>query len=381
MSQVRILTTHVGSLPRSEELRALVFARAEGEPYDVAVLATMLRDEVAAIVRKQVAVGVDVVNDGELGKTNFQNYVRERIGGFETRAPRPDEAPPHNNSARDAVRFGEYFAQKAGGFGWQRRRQRLPGYCVEPLRYIGKAALDDDIANLKGAIAGQPIAGAFINANTPGTIEHWLVNKHYKTQEEFLYAIADVMREEYAAIVNAGFILHLDDPDLPDAWQMHPEMSIEDYRKHAIVRVEALNHALRGLPKDRITLHVCWGSFHGPHQQDIGLEHIVDIVFRVNAGRVSVEASNPVHEHEWTVFQSFKMPDDVTLIPGVVGHATDFIEHPKLVAQRLGRYVNLVGRERVMAGTDCGLGPRVGHPEICWAKLESMAAGAHLASA
>jgi 5-methyltetrahydropteroyltriglutamate--homocysteine methyltransferase len=158
-------------------------------------------------------------------------------------------------------------------------------------------------------------------------------------------------------------------------------MSVEDYRKHAIVRVEALNHALRGLPKDRITLHVCWGSFHGPHQQDIGLEKIVDIVFRVNAGRVSVEASNPVHEHEWTVFETFKLPDDVTLIPGVVGHATDFIEHPKLVAQRLGRYVNLVGRERVMAGTDCGLGPRVGHPEICWAKLESMVAGARLASA
>jgi 5-methyltetrahydropteroyltriglutamate--homocysteine methyltransferase len=376
----RILTTHAGSLPRSEELRALVFARADGEPYDAAALDRLLRDEVAAIVRKQVATGIDVVNDGELGKTNFQNYVRERIAGFESRPPRPGEAPPHDNSARDAVRFGEYLAQKQGGFGWQRRRQRNPGYCIEPLRYVGREALAADLANLKAAIAGQPIAGAFVNANTPGTIEHWLVNQHYPSQEAFLYAIGDVMREEYAAIVEAGFILHLDDPDLPDAWQMHPEMSVDDYRAHAALRVDVLNHALRGIPKEKVTLHVCWGSFHGPHQNDIPLENIVDIVFRVNAGRVSIEASNPVHEHEWLVFKQFKLPDGVTIIPGVVGHATDFIEHPQLVAQRLRRYADLVGRDRVMAGTDCGLGPRVGHPEICWAKLESLVAGAHLAS-
>ena len=357
----------------------MVFARAEGEPYDAAQLAATLRDEVAAVVRRQVEAGVDVVNDGELGKTNFQNYVRERIAGFETRAPRPGEPPPHNNSARDQVRFADYFEQKAGGFQWQRRRQRLPGYCMEPLRFIGQAALQEDLANLRAAIAGQPIAGAFVNANTPGTIEHWMRNTYYKTQEEFLYAIADVMREEYTAIVNAGFMLQIDDPDLPDAWQMHPEMSVDDYRKHAALRVDVLNHALRGLPRERITLHVCWGSFHGPHQNDIPLESIVDIIFRVNAGRYSIEASNPVHEHEWTVFEDFKLPADAVLIPGVVGHATDFIEHPKLVAQRLRRYANLVGRERVMAGTDCGLGPRVGHPEICWAKLESMAQGARSA--
>jgi 5-methyltetrahydropteroyltriglutamate--homocysteine methyltransferase len=376
----RILTTHAGSLPRSEELTAMVFARANGEPYDAATLERKLRDEVAAIVRRQVAAGIDVVNDGELGKTNFQNYVRERIAGFEARPPRPGEAPPHNNSARDAVRFGEYFAQRQGGFGWQRRRQRNPGYCTEPLRYIGQSALATDLANLNAAVAGQPIAGAFVNANTPGTIEHWLVNQYYPSQEAFLYAIADVMREEYTAIVDAGFIVHLDDPDLPDAWQMHPEMTVDDYRAHAQLRVDVLNHALRGIPKDKVTLHVCWGSFHGPHQNDIPLESIVDIIFNVNAGRVSIEASNPMHEHEWTVFERFRLPDGVTIIPGVVGHATDFIEHPQLVAQRLGRYAKLVGRERVMAGTDCGLGPRVGHPEICWAKLESLAAGARLAS-
>jgi 5-methyltetrahydropteroyltriglutamate--homocysteine methyltransferase len=248
------------------------------------------------------------------------------------------------------------------------------------LRFIGHDALREDLDNLKAAVAGQSISGAFVNANTPGTIEHWMVNNYYKTQEEFLYAIADVMREEYTAIVAAGFMLQIDDPDLPDAWQMHPEMSVDDYRKHATLRVDALNHALRGIPRERVTLHVCWGSFHGPHQNDIPLEAIVDIVFRVNAGRYSIEASNPVHEHEWTVFETVRLPEGAVIIPGVVGHASDFIEHPKLIAQRLGRYANLVGRANVMAGTDCGLGPRVGHADICWAKLESMAEGARIAS-
>lgn len=372
----RIHTTHAGSLPRSEELRALVFARANGQPYDAALLAQTLRDEVAAIVRKQVAVGLDVVNDGELGKTNFQNYVRERLSGFEMRAPRPGEEGRNDNSARDRRRFGEYFARQAGGFGWQRDRERVPAFCFEPLRYVGEAALREDLDNLEAAIAGVAVADAFVNANTPGTIEHWMRNGYYGSQEEFLYAIADVMRTEYAAIVEAGFMLHLDDPDLPDAWQMHPELSVEEYRKHAELRVDVLNYALRGLPRERITLHVCWGSFHGPHQSDIPLEDIVDVIFRVSAGHYSIEASNPVHEHEWRVFERFKLPDGAVLIPGVVGHASDFIEHPKLVAERLGRYAKLVGHEQVWGGTDCGLGPRVGHPEICWAKLESLAAGA-----
>jgi 5-methyltetrahydropteroyltriglutamate--homocysteine methyltransferase len=379
MGQSRILTTHAGSLPRSEDLRKLIFARADGETYDGKALATALRDGVATVVREQVACGVDVVNDGEVGKTNFNNYVRERIAGFEVRERKDGDPPPLSISARDAKTFGEYFQKTMGGFQW-RGYSRPQVFCVEPLRYVGGAELAQDLDNFRAAVAGQPIAGAFLNANTPGTIEHWLRNEYYKTQEEFVYAIAEVMRVEYKAIVDAGFILQIDDPDLPDAWQMFPEMSVADYRAYATLRADALNHALRDLPLEQITLHVCWGSFHGPHQNDIPLEEIVDIVFRVRASRYSIEASNPMHEHEWRVFEKTKLPDGAVLIPGVVGHCTDFIEHPELVAQRLERYARLVGRERVMAGTDCGIGPRVGHPKIAWAKLAAMSQGARLAT-
>jgi 5-methyltetrahydropteroyltriglutamate--homocysteine methyltransferase len=375
----RILTTHAGSLPRPEALRELIFARADGTAYDAARLATSLRDGVAEVVRLQLDAGVDVVNDGELGKTNFNNYVRERLAGFEVHEAKAGDPPPLSISARDAQTFGEYFANTMGGFQW-RGYTRPQVYCVEPLRYVGQAALKEDLENFKAAVAGQPVAGAFLNANTPGTIEHWMRNAYYKTQEEFVYAIAEVMREEYRAIIDAGFILQIDDPDLPDAWQMYPDMSVAEYRRYAEMRADALNHALRGLPLEQITLHVCWGSFHGPHQNDIPLEQIADIVFRVRASRYSIEASNPRHEHEWTVFENVKLPDGAVLIPGVVGHCTDFIEHPDLVAQRLERYARLVGRENLMAGTDCGLGPRVGHPKICWAKLASMAQGARTAS-
>jgi len=221
---------------------------------------------------------------------------------------------------------------------------------------------------------------AFLSANTPGTIEHWLRNEHYADEEAFVYAIAEAMREEYKAIVGAGFLLQIDDPDLPDGWQMYPGMSVAEYRKYATMRVDALNHALRGIPRERIRLHVCWGSFHGPHQHDIPLERILDIIFRVRASQYSIEASNPCHQHEWRVFEDHELPEGATLIPGVVGHYSDFIEHPELVAERLVRYAKLVGRENVMGGTDCGLGPRVGHAKIAWAKLEALAAGARIAT-
>jgi 5-methyltetrahydropteroyltriglutamate--homocysteine methyltransferase len=379
MTTNRILTTHAGSLPRADALRQLVFARAEGKPYDPAALDRELQAGVATVVDQQIACGIDVVNDGEIGKTNFNTYVRERLAGFEVRERRDGDPPPLSISARDARRFGAYFAKTEGGFAW-RGFNRPQVFCVEPLRYIGRAALDVDIANLKAAVAAKPIAGAYLNANTPGTIEHWMRNAHYPSQEALLYAIAEAMREEYVAIVEAGLILQIDDPDLPDAWQMYPEMTVADYRRYAELRVDALNHALRGLPTEQITLHVCWGSFHGPHQNDIPLEDIVDLIFRVRASRYSIEASNPMHEHEWRVFERARLPDGAVLIPGVVGHATDFIEHPQLVADRLERYGRVVGAERVMAGTDCGIGPRVGDPEICWAKLESLAAGARLAT-
>ena len=376
----RILSTHAGSLPRTDSLRTLVFDRAAKTPYDPAQLKAELRDGVAEVVRKQIAAGMDYVNDGEIGKTNFTNYCRERIAGFESRTFAPGEGtPPHSISARDEIRFGAYFASGRGDtIG---NSSRMQAFCVEPLRYVGGDALREDIDNLRAAMRGANVTGAFMNANTPGTIEHWLFNEHYKNEEEFLYAIAEVMREEYVAIHDAGFLLQIDDPDLPDAWQMYPDMSVADYRRYAQLRVEVLNHALRGIPKDDVQLHVCWGSFHGPHESDIPLRDIIDVIFSVNASRFSIEASNPVHEHEWRVFEDVKLPAGAVLIPGVVGHATNFIEHPELVADRLERYAKLVGRENVIAGTDCGIGPRVGHPEIAWAKLESIAAGAKAATA
>jgi 5-methyltetrahydropteroyltriglutamate--homocysteine methyltransferase len=238
----------------------------------------------------------------------------------------------------------------------------------------------EDLTNFRAALQGVKPEEAFLPANTPGTIEHWLRNEHYPGEEAFLYAIAEAMREEYRGIVDAGFLLQIDDPDLPDGWQMFPDMSVADYRKYATLRVDALNHALRDIPREKIRLHVCWGSFHGPHEHDIPLKDIADIIFRVRASSYSIEASNPRHQHEWSVFEEFKLPEGATLIPGVVGHYSDFIEHPELVAERLVRYADLVGRENVMAGTDCGLGPRVGHPKIAWAKLEALAEGARIAS-
>jgi 5-methyltetrahydropteroyltriglutamate--homocysteine methyltransferase len=382
-SEKRILTTHAGALPRPAELRELIFARADGKPYDEAALAASLRQSVASVVDKQLESGVDSLNDGELSKTNFTNYVRERLGGFETRMLKPGEGPPPLSIAsREMAKFAGFFNRGGKGFGGFAGAgpSRPQVFCVEPLKYVGQEPLRIDLENFKAALAGKKVTEAYLPANTPGTIEHWLRNDYYKSDEEFLYAIAEAMRVEYKAIVDAGFLLQIDDPDLPDGWQMYPDMSVKDYRKYATLRVEALNHALRGIPREKIRLHVCWGSFHGPHENDIPLRHVIDIVFKVPASSYSIEASNPRHEHEWSVFRDVKLPSGSVLIPGVVGHCTDFIEHPELIAERLVRYAKLVGRENVMGGTDCGLGPRVGHESIVWAKLAAMAEGAKLAT-
>jgi 5-methyltetrahydropteroyltriglutamate--homocysteine methyltransferase len=376
----RILTTHAGALPRSDELRQMVFAKFEGKPYDAAALAAKLKDEVAQVVRRQAACGIDSVNDGELGKTNFTNYVRERLSGYEMRDPRPGVDPaPLDVTARDQKEFPRYYATGKGALTGAALRRRA-AVCTAPLRYAGQEALAQELRDFRAALQGVKVAEAFLPANTPGTIEHWLRNEHYRTDEEFVYAIAEAMRVEYKAIADAGFLLQIDDPDLPDGWQMYPDMSVRDYRRYATLRVDALNHALRGIPREKIRLHVCWGSFHGPHRNDIPLKDIIDIIFRVRASSYSIEASNPVHEHEWNVFEDVKPPEGAVLIPGVVGHCCDFIEHPELVAQRLETYARLVGRDNVMGGTDCGLGPRVGSPEIAWAKLEALAEGARIAS-
>ncbi len=371
----RIMTTHAGSLPRPEALRQMVVARARGAAYDQAAFDAMVAQATKEVVARQVACGLDSVNDGELSKFNFTDYVRLRLDGLETRPA--EDYRRLEITARDSTKFAAYFQA--------RPRSRAPGepvrhVCVAPLRYVGEADLKRDLDNFRAALQGVEVAEAFLPANTPGTIEHWLANEHYKDEELFVFAIADAMHAEYKAIVDAGFQLQIDDPDLPDGWNCLPEMTVPEYRKYAELRVAALNRALEGIPPEKVRLHVCWGSFHGPHHDDIPLKDIVDLILSVKAKSFSIEASNPCHEHEWRVFETVKLPAGATLVPGVVGHCTDFIEHPDLVAERLVRYAKLVGRENVLAGTDCGLGHRVGHGSICWAKFEAMAEGARRAT-
>lgn len=376
-STERLLVSHAGVLPRPGGREGSTASEEAGE--------AGLADAVAEVVRRQVDIGIDVVNDGELAKTGgFSGYVSARMNGIEPRELRPGERPRSPN-ARDQRDFPGFYAAGLGGFGRVTQpRARLggsrnPWSCTGPLSYIGKAAVEADIQRLKSATAGLDVE-PFLPAVAPGTVEHWLWNDHYPDDESFLFAVADVMHEEYRAITDAGIIVQIDDPDLPDGWQVHPEMDVPTYRAYAALRVEALNHALRDLPVELVRFHICWGSQHGPHKDDIALRDLIDLVLSVKAQCYSIEGANPTHEHEWRLWEDVELPEGKLLMPGVVGHATDLIEHPELVAQRLTRVAKLVGRERVIAGTDCGLGYRVGHPEICWAKLESMAAGARLAS-
>ncbi|HXE15778.1 MAG TPA: cobalamin-independent methionine synthase II family protein [Stellaceae bacterium] len=376
-SNERILTTHAGSLPRPALIRELLTARKDGKITDLARLNAELPGAVNDVVAKQIEVGLDSVDDGEFGKVNFTTYLMDRVSGLEVRPPDPNSYQYRLNMiARDERKFPEYFKKVypaptiAGG---------LP-HCVGPLKYTGHDQVARDIANLKAAAAGKKVAELFVPTNTPGTAEHWMINTYYPSQEALVFAIADCLHEEYKTITDAGLVLHLDDPDLPDGWNIFPDMDRKAYRKYAELRVDALNHALKGIPKELVRLHVCWGSFHGPHHDDIPLDEIIDLIFKVPADSYSIEASNPCHEHEWRVFEKAKLPDGATLVPGVVGHFSDFIEHPDLIADRLVRYAKLVGRENVIAGTDCGIGPRVGHPSIAWAKFQAMAEGARRAT-
>ena len=372
-SSERILTTHAGSLPRPDDLREMLVAKDEGLSYDRAAFAARVRVAVAAVVEQQIACGLDIVNDGEESKRSFTTYARERLGGVSERPAKPGERALAMIYGRDAPEFPEYFAGRGNLAG----REAI---CLGPLTYVGQAEIQADIENFTAALKGKQVEEAFLPAVAPGTIEHWLKNEYYPTDEAYLGAIADAMRQEYRAIIEAGFLLQIDDPDLADAWQIHPQMSIPEYRSFAMLRIEALNHALRDLPAERVRFHMCWGSYHGPHKYDIPLKDIVDIILSVHAAGYSIEASNPRHEHEWRLWEDVKLPEGAVLIPGVVGHATDFVEHPELVAERLVRYASLVGRENVIAGTDCGLGPRVGHPKIAWAKFEALVEGARLAT-
>ncbi len=386
-SRERILTSHAGNLPRPDDLWQMLVARDSGRPQAAAALSRRVREVVAETVRKQVEVGIDIVNDGEQSKRSWQTYASSRLAGLVQRQARPEDGPLSQPiTAREAKEFPEYFSRRPSAAAPPALRAGAAGglsqpvFCVGPLSYIGQAEVQTDIANLRAAVEGVRVEEAVLTAIAPGTIEHWLHNQHYKSDEEFLFAIAEAMHAEYKAITAAGIVLQVDDPDLPDAWQIHAEMTVPEYRRFAALRVEALNHALRGIPEEMVRLHICWGSIHHPHKSDIPLRDIVDIVLKVKAGVYSVEAANPRHDQEWQVWQDVKLPEGKALMPGVVGHYCDFVEHPELVAQRLLRYAGIVGRENVIAGSDCGLGGRVGHPKIAWAKFEAMAAGARLAT-
>ncbi len=375
-STERILVTHAGSLARPKDLMEMLLARNDGKPYDREALPERLSSAVAEVAQKQIECGVDIVNDGELGKSNFSRYARERLSGFVERPAGPDFKPT-SIFGRDMIEFPDYFNR--GGRTSIGHHSRV-FYCAEPLKYVGHDEVKADIENLKAALHGKQFEEAFLPAIAPGTMEHWMKNEYYPTEEAYLFAIADAMHEEYKAIVNAGFVLQIDDPDLADAWQMFPQMSVADYRKYQEMRIDALNHGLRDLPIDRVRFHMCWGSYHGPHKYDIPLKDIVDIVLKVRAGAYSIEASNPCHEHEWRVWEDVELPDGKILIPGVVGHYSDFIEHPQAIADRLVRYAKIMGRENVIAGTDCGIGSRVGHPQVGWAKFQALAEGARMAT-
>jgi 5-methyltetrahydropteroyltriglutamate--homocysteine methyltransferase len=374
-STERILTTHAGALPLPVDLKELHNARTAGTAVDEQVFSKRVTGAVADIVKKQIACGLDIINDGEQGKSNFSRYARDRLSGF---IEREVKASDHTSTiyARDLTEFSDYFNARASHRGDNVKRV----FCNAPLRYVGHASLKAEIADFQAGLQGQQYTDAFLPAVAPGTIEHWMKNDYYPNDEAYLVAIADAMHEEYKAIADAGFLLQIDDPDLPDGWQFMSKMTVPEYRKYAQLRVEALNHGLRDIPPDRVRFHTCWGSYHGPHKYDIPLRDIIDIILKVNANTISIEAANPRHEHEWRVWEEVKLPAGKVLVPGVVGHATDIVEHPQAIADRLIRYATIVGKENLMAGTDCGLGPRVGSPQICWAKFEAMAEGAKLAS-
>jgi 5-methyltetrahydropteroyltriglutamate--homocysteine methyltransferase len=377
----RILTTHVGSLVRPSGLVELMRAKENGQPYDQQELTARVQSSVREVVQKQVETRVDIISDGEYGKPSFSGYVNERLSGFERRPRDPNESPLLN-WGRDRQLFREFYEEYDRATG---SASGYPVVCTGPIAYQGQAAVQSDIATFKAALTGVSPEEAFIPAVAPGTIELQRRNTYYPTDEAYLFAIAEAMREEYRAIVDAGFILQLDDPRVVTQYGMpDPAPSIADYRKFAELRVEAINHALAGIPSDRVRYHLCWGSWHGPHVTDVPLKDIVDIVLRVHADAYSVEAANPRHEHEWQVWGDVKLPNGKILIPGVVAHTTNLVEHPELIAWRITTYARLVGRENVIAGTDCGFSqgaftPRV-HHSIMWAKLQALAEGAALAT-
>ena len=377
----RILTTHVGSLIRPPELQDIMRAKQSGASYDAAAYEACLAKSVRDIVRRQAEVGIDVPSDGEFGKAiSWNQYVVERLSGFELREIPKGYRP--GIPGADRTRFKEFYAELD-----QREPMANPRLvaCVGPVKYIGQGVVQRDIANFKAALQGLKVEDAFMPVVAPSSVLPDRKNEYYEREEDWLEAITEAMRVEYKMIVDAGLVLQIDDARAAAAFdRMVPPGTMEDYLRWLAKFVESLNRALEGIPEDRIRYHICWGSWPGPHVSDVGLKDIVHLVLKVKAGAYVIESANPRHEHEWRVWRDVKLPPGRILIPGVISHATNIVEHPELIAERLERFASVVGRENVMAGTDCGFAQgtfyRRVHPSIMWAKLEALVEGARIAS-
>ena len=375
----RILTTHAGRLDGPRELTEITRDIVSGRALDIQKLMPLIRSGIVDVARKQAAAGIDVISDGELGKIGFGGvvYYGRRLSGLGSRKLKPGEAPYMALQTNERIEFAEFYKEL----------QFMPApperaICNGPVKYIGHEEVKRDLEFFKAALAEANVKAeeTFMCVLAPGWLHHFFYNEYYPSERDYLFALAEAIQHEYKAIVDAGFILQIDDPALPDTYDMIvPMPTIDEYRKIAAETIDALNHALSGLPEDRVRYHICWGSWHGPHTHDLPLKHVIDLMLKVEAGAYSVEAANPRHEHEWKIWKDVKLPAGKILIPGVVSHASNVVEHPELVADRIVRFAGLVGRENVIAGTDCGMGARV-HPQIAWAKLKALAEGAQLAS-
>lgn len=375
----RICTTHVGSLPRPLSLTAKLFARSVGQDYDPQALADELKQSVADIVRRQATLGIDVMSDGELSKTSFQAYVTDRLSGLE---PIKVGADFRHRVTRENTAFPAFYKDGAHS-GTQATRYA----CTGPIKYIGHDALAVDIANFKAALKGIDAVDIFMPSVSPSSCVGLMENRYYRTEDEHLHAVAEALREEYKAIVDAGLMVQIDDPRLAMNYMLNPQMSVEDARKWAKARIDVLNHALRDIPADRIRHHTCYGINMGPRASDFELKYLADLIVTINANYYSFEMANPRHEHEWKIWESVKLPDDKVLVPGCITNASLLVEHPELVAERIVRLAKVVGRERVVASSDCGFASTLStteppeiEPEIVWAKFQSLVEGARLAT-
>lgn len=385
----RILTTHVGSLIRPSELVEFLLKQQNGEAYDQKAFNECLRNSVDDVVSKQVTMGIDIVSDGEYGKTiSWSRYIMERLGGFEERVAKAGTVRPavEGKDRRDFAEFYDEYEAEKGFVGMGKQGTRMSNWAiVGPISYTGQAALLRDIEDIKSAAKKAGAKAAFLPVVAPASVVPARIDEHYKTEEEGLFAIADALNVEYKAIVDSGLLLQIDDAFLALSYDvMVPPKTLNDYRKWAQLRIEATNRALRGIPEDRSRYHLCWGSWNGPHTNDVPLKDIVDLILQIKVGGYSLEMGNPRHEHEWRVWENVKLPNGRKLVPGVISHSTNVVEHPELVAERITRLARLVGRENVIASTDCGFaqGPfaRRVHPSIQWAKLASLVEGARLAT-